>query len=247
MIKPPYCRQGNKFPILKDIIELIPPHTIYCEPFVGSGVVFFNLPKSNLFSILNDLDKNVVNILKLIKKAPLSPNKYRQDLNTLEKIKDFCVNHKSTTEDLLLYNRILLCNGFNHRIVRHCNDFHITTNPAIILKNLKYYKQMLQGVKITNQDYINIILKYDTPNTFFFIDPPYENTDKTFYTNRIIDYDVLCFLLQNIKGKFLLTINDSPYIRKVFKSFNIKKIDVKSTWYNTTTKKIRKELLIMNY
>ena len=48
MIKPPFCRQGNKTPILKDILELIPPHQIYCEPFAGSAVVFFNLPKAQL-------------------------------------------------------------------------------------------------------------------------------------------------------------------------------------------------------
>jgi DNA adenine methylase len=247
MIKSPYCRQGNKLHILKDIIELIPQHAIYCEPFVGSGVVFFNLPKASHGSILNDLDKNVVNILKLIKKAPLSPNRYRHDLNTLEKIKHFCANHNNTTEDLLLHNRILLCNGFNNRIVKHCNDFHNTTNPDIILKNLKYYKQMLKGVKISNKDYIDIILKYDSPETFFFIDPPYENTDKTFYYNIVMNYEVLSFLLQNIKGKFLLTINDGPNIRKIFKGFTIKSINIKSTWYNTTTKKIRKELFIMNY
>jgi hypothetical protein len=47
----------------------------------------------------------------------------------------------------------------------------------------------------------------------------------------------------------MLTINDSPYIRKLFKDYIIKKIDVRNVWYNnnTNTKKIRKELIIMNY
>jgi len=246
MIKSPYCRQGNKLPILKDIIELIPPHAIYCEPFVGSGVVFFNLPKASHGSILNDLDKNVVNILKLIKKAPLSPNRYRHDLNTLEKIKNFYDSHKNTTEDLLLYYRIIACNGFNSKTFTSARQIYNDSNPTAILKNLKYYKQMLKGVKISNKDYIDIILKYDSPETFFFIDPPYENTHVNFYATPVdIDYEVMAFLLQNINGKFLLTINDSPNIRKVFKGFKIKKIGVKTTWYNK--KELRKELLIMNY
>ena len=87
MIKPPFCRQGNKSPILKNIIELVPPHRIYCEPFVGSGVVFFNLPKADI-SILNDLDKDVYDRLRLLQKAPLDVTKYENDLNTLEKIKN---------------------------------------------------------------------------------------------------------------------------------------------------------------
>ena len=84
-----------------------------------------------------------------------------------------------------------------------------------------------------------------TQQKLFFIDPPYENTSENFYLeNNIIDYNDLFFLLQNIKGKFLLTLNDSLYIRKIFKNFIIKKITVKSFWQG---KKDRKELLIMNY
>ena len=244
MIRPPFCRQGNKTPILKDIIEVIPPHKIYCEPFVGSAVVFFNLPKAKL-SILNDLDKNVYNGLKLLQKAPLDITKYEHDLNTLEKIKNFYIHHSNTINDLLLYHKIIACNGFSGKPVKTVKQIYQNNNPVNILKHLKYYKQMLTGVKITNQDYFNIILKYDTPDTFFFIDPPYENSIKDFYPDTSINYEVLSFLLHNIKGKFLLTINDSPYIKKVFKGFKIKKIDVAVTWYNT--KNIRKELFIMNF
>jgi DNA adenine methylase len=245
MIKPPFCRQGNKTPILKEIIELIPQHKIYCEPFVGSAVVFFNLPKVKL-SILNDLDKDVYNRLKLLQKAPLDITKYRHDLNTLEKVKDFYEHHNNTINDLLLYHKISACSGFNGKPVKTVKQIYNRYNPAYFLKHLEYYKKMLAGVKITNQDYIKIIVKYDSPDTFFFIDPPYENTDKSFYSDIGMDYHELSFLLQNIKGKFLLTINDSPNIRKIFKPFKIKKINVQSTWRSEKSK-IRKELFIMNY
>jgi DNA adenine methylase len=105
---------------------------------------------------------------------------------------------------------------------------------------------MLQGVKITNKNYVNIILKYDSPETFFFIDPPYENTNKNFYSDIGMNYDELSSILQNIKGKFLLTINDSPNTQKIFKPFKIKKINVQSTWHSEKGH-TRKELFIMNY
>lgn len=245
MIKPPFCRQGNKTPILKDILELIPPHTIYCEPFAGSAVVFFNTPKAQL-SILNDLDKDVYDRLKLLQKAPLEISKYEVDLNTIEKIKYFFENHNNTVNDLLLYHKITACNGFNGKPVKSVNQIYNIYNPAYFLKHLEYYKKKLQGVKITNQDYIKILLKYDSPETFFFIDPPYENTNKTFYSDIGMDYDELSYILQNIRGKFLLTINDSPNIQKIFKQFKIKKINVQSTWRSEKAK-TRKELFIMNY
>jgi hypothetical protein len=53
----------------------------------------------------------------------------------------------------------------------------------------------------------------------------------------------LATLLRLIKGKFLMTINDSPNIRRLFKGFNIKPWKVKTPWQNT---KDRDELLISN-
>ena len=244
MIRAPFCRQGNKNPILEDIKKLVPKHKIYCEPFTGSGIVFFNLPKADL-SILNDLDRDVYERLKLLQKAPLQLTNYRSDLNTLKKIKDFYNNHTNSIPDLILYHKIKACSGFSGKPVYNTDSIYHIRNPASICKNLEYYKTMLKNVKITNEDYIKIIKKYDSTETFFFIDPPYENTSENFYLeNNIIDYNDLFFLLQNIKGKFLLTLNDSLYIRKIFKNFIIKKITVKSFWQG---KKDRKELLIMNY
>ena len=244
MIKAPFCRQGNKKSILEDIKKLVPIHKIYCEPFTGSGIVFFNLPKAEL-SILNDLDKDVYERLKLLQKAPLQLTKYKSDLNTSEKIKDFYNNHNKTIPDLILYHKIKACNGFSGLPVNNTKSIYYFYNPASIFKNLEYYKTMLKNVKITNEDYIKIIKKFDSTETFFFIDPPYEKTSKDLYSeNNVIDYNELFFLLQNLKGKFLLTINDSLNIRKIFKNFIIKKITVKSFWQG---KKDRKELLIMNY
>ena len=83
---------------------------------------------------------------------------------------------------------------------------------------------------------------------FFFIDPPYENTDKTFYNESQFDYEKLAYILKNIKGLFLLTLNDTKNIRNIFKDFIIKKINVKSQgWRNNNKHIVRKELFIMNY
>ena len=53
MIKPPFNRQGNKYPIIDKLLQYIPPHHIYVEPFLGSGPLFFNKMKAE-YNILND-------------------------------------------------------------------------------------------------------------------------------------------------------------------------------------------------
>jgi DNA adenine methylase len=259
-IKPPFNRQGNKLPILKNIIPLIPPHNTYVELFAGSAVLFFNIPKAKK-NVLNDLDEDVYDRLRLLKKAPLDTSLYRQDLNNLTNITQFYHHQKQDDTDMLyepkeiadeiLYHKIKSANGYNGVPVQ-AERIYQKTNPITILKNIDYYKAMMKGVIITNKDYADIIKKYDSPTTFFFIDPPYENTlKKNFYANEVVfDYEKLNDLLKSMKGKFLMTINDSSHIRKTFSEFHIKTLRVKARWEkgkNTGGLSIRKELFIMNY
>ncbi|MDY2614144.1 MAG: DNA adenine methylase, partial [Lachnospiraceae bacterium] len=51
---------GSKCRIADKLVDLIPPHHTYLEPYFGSGAVFFRKQPSDIESI-NDLDRNVVN------------------------------------------------------------------------------------------------------------------------------------------------------------------------------------------
>jgi len=248
-IKPPYCRQGNKLPILDKIIPLIPPHHTYCELFAGSAVLFFNIHKAKK-NVLNDLDDDVYNRLKLLQKAPLNKDLYRKDLNRLTAITQFYHHHKDTIPDDILFEKIRACNGFRGVPVKTGDDIYKDYNPATILNNLDYYKSMLHKVIITHKDYEKIVDGYDSPTTFFFIDPPYENTTSSFYRHgNQFDFHRLCKVLAGMKGKFLMTINDSKNIREVFQQFKIKPIDVKTSWSQVNKKSDlpRKELIITNF
>ena len=56
-------RLGGKSKLKNKIIELIPQHKIYVEPFVGGGSVFFGKPNSEI-EIINDLDTDIYNIFQ---------------------------------------------------------------------------------------------------------------------------------------------------------------------------------------
>jgi hypothetical protein len=83
-LRPPFCRQGNKYLHRKDIIPIIPQHKRYVELFVGSGAIFCSKEKTQE-TILNDLDKGVTKGFNLIKKTSLDMDKYREDLNFCQK------------------------------------------------------------------------------------------------------------------------------------------------------------------
>ncbi|KAJ9832167.1 DNA adenine methylase, partial [Campylobacter jejuni] len=60
--------------------------------------------------------------------------------------------------------------------------------------------------------------------------------------------ELLCNLLKNIKGKFMLSYNDCELIRKLYKDFNFKELKVRYSLNNNVLKrKESKELLIMNF
>ena len=42
------------------ILEMVPPHKIYCEPFFGGGAVFFKKRPSYL-EVINDINENLMN------------------------------------------------------------------------------------------------------------------------------------------------------------------------------------------
>ena len=244
MIKPPYGRQGNKMSLLDKILPLIPQHDIYVELFVGSGALFFNKPLVK--SVLNDLDKDVYYRLQLLKKVPLF--EFNDKLNTINKLKKEYDKPLHTLEDKVIHEKIKSATGFNNKPITKSSQIYKDSTPYIIAKELPYYKEYLKNATLTNKDYAIILNKYDSPTTFFFIDPPYENTDKSFYSNNIFNYEELRDNVDKIKGLFMITLNDSPYIRKVFKGYKIKGVKLFNP-YSTTNKtdKVRKEVIIMNY
>ena len=183
----PYCRQGNKYRLRNQIIPLLPEHKIYVEPFSGGARIFFNKDKADK-NVLNDLDKDVYDRLIALQKAPLDKDKY-VDLKNLDELKKFYINHSNSVPDQIIYHKIISCSGFGGNPVKNVNQiYNDRYNPNVILKNLEEYKEKLNDVIIKNESYESIINQYDSQDTLFFLDPPYENTDKRFYKDSDFNF-----------------------------------------------------------
>lgn len=251
-IPPPFCRQGNKYPMREEIIRLIPAHKRYVEPFLGSGAIFYNKPADmSQENVLNDLDKHTYEQHRLILSASTNPAKYPSNLNTIPAIKRFYRKTPRGATEKLIHAKIEACNGFSGSPVRLSYGIYRKADPTKILGNLPFYKSRLQNnTRLLNQDYTSVVKTYDSPTTFFFFDPPYEKTRSIYGygEHKDFNYEKLREVLRSIRGRFLMTINDSPNMRNMFKEFNIKTTDVYARWSRKTKKTgVRKELLIMNY
>lgn len=243
-LKPFFCRIGSKRVILNEILKEIPQHVKYVEPFVGGGSVFWNRPPS-IRSVINDVDKCLIEGYKLIKKASSDINKYpfpftekeyaelrRIDYKRnpkhpttkkyIKKMQDFVDSKGGSIEKQLLKILYKFCNTFGSKGV---GIIYRLERGITKIKNMDEYKHRLKDTSILSDDYKQVIKEHDDKDTFFFLDPPYEGSEKL-YKKGELNLEELRKTADGIKGKFLLTLNDSPKVRKAFNGYKIKKIKV---------------------
>ena len=236
---------GGKDKIKKKIVNLFPDNyenMIYIEPFVGGGSVFLEKEPSKI-EVINDLDKNIADLYKGFKKYKFEDIKKSVDGHyTEEEFKRIRDNIPKNDFDKFIRIYFLMRKSFYNQM----KNFQ-SNRPNINLGNRENIYDRMKKVKIFNTDYKNIIKKYNTENTLLYLDPPYEGSSKKHYENYNTDYNELKEILDNFKGKFLLSINDSSNIRKLFKDYNISTISTQYFDQKTNKNKDVKELIIKNY
>jgi len=105
----------------------------------------------------------------------------------------------------------------------------------------------LARVTIENLKWQEFVARYDRPSTFMYLDPPYYKAP--FYNHNLLaleDYQEIAAILAAVKSNFILSINDHPEIRTIFKRFNIRPVSLNYTAPKGKQTKGR-ELLISNF
>lgn len=105
-----------------------------------------------------------------------------------------------------------------------------------------------RSVQIENRDFKFILNKYDTADTLFYLDPPYDQQlrSSTKYEFDFVNQDFfdLQYHTKNLKGKCAISGYDTPFMSEVFKHFN-KHIGPQRKNHRST--KEAKECLWTNY
>ncbi|OPD28852.1 DNA adenine methylase [Clostridium botulinum] len=251
MLKPPISRMGGKSKLRKTIIEMIPDHECYIELFFGAGWVYFGKQPSKV-EVINDIDKELINLFKMIKyHAPEIERLLQYEFSgrdIFEEYKNYSIEYLTEIHRAVRF-LYLISQSFASKMEAYGYATTSKPKPQIFYKNiLKDLKERLRNTYVENLSFEKIIEKYDRQYSFFFADPPYFETEG--YSNEFGEKEHLLLRdnLKNLKGKFLLTINDHPRVREWYGGFNIK--EVKVNYSISREKKARKEyneLIITNY
>ena len=256
-LKSPLGYLGGKSRLASRIVERIPEHTCYVEPFCGGAWVYFTKPPSKV-EILNDFDGELVNFWKVVRHH--LPEFLRYLEFTLVSREEFKAEQKldpvllTDVQRAVRYYRLQRM-GFGGKTVNRNFGTSIvrpnSLNLAAVEEKLSATHKRLARATIEHLDACECIRKYDSPKTFFYIDPPYWNAD--FYAVSFAgeDFERLRDTLREVQGKFIVSLNDTPEIREIFGEFTIESIETKYSIGNTKTaastrNEERKEVLIHN-
>lgn len=101
-------------------------------------------------------------------------------------------------------------------------------NLSKLRAELRSLSRRLEPVTIEQLDYADLIRRYDTPRTLFYLDPPYDETEGYGLDFGRDRYLALAEQLRGIRGAFVMSINATPFIRETFADFHIE--DIETTW-----------------
>lgn len=119
------------------------------------------------------------------------------------------------------------------------------------LKNPKFQEHFNRITFVENMDFQDVVKKYDSPTTYFYMDPPYWKTEN-YYSNHIFTVETherLATCLQNVKGRFSLSYYDFPQLSIWFPKdkYRWEQQDFSKAASTSKLKTKGTELLIMNY
>ena len=123
-----------------------------------------------------------------------------------------------------------------------------TAAPKLNLLNieeqLKQAHLRLNRAYIENLDWQACIKKYDRPHTLFYLDPPYWQSTGYGVDFAFDQYEAIARYFESVQGRIILSINDQPDIRDLFKDFVTKDVKLQYCLANNGVRKTSTELII---
>lgn len=239
---------GGKRWLARRIIEQLPEHVCYVEPFGGMGAVLLAKPRSKV-EVWNDIDGGLANVMRVAKYHPdaLADEMRWMLLHRSERLRWL---HDSPGEtDIQRAARWIM--------VRHTGfgglarkGFHVGKVGPIrprdaLIEAMLAVSRRLSSVIIECVTWQKVFDLYDAPGTVFFCDPPYAGGDQAMYDHPFTEADhrALAERLMALKGRWMLTYGDHQIIRELYVGCRIEEVRRART-LNQAARKEYVELLI---
>lgn len=176
---------GAKFRIAKWVMGFFPSHRIYVEPFGGAAGILLQKPRSES-EVYNDIDGDVSNVFSVLQDPSKSKRLHELLIVTPYSRREFeTAYYEESTDSVERARRTLIRAGMGFGsagATKGKTGFRIDsarkygTAAHLWAKYPDYiasFGQRLQGVLIENRPALQIVENHDSPDTLFYVDPPY--------------------------------------------------------------------------
>lgn len=220
--RPPLRYHGGKFRMAPWIIPQIPPHECYVEPFGGGAGLLLRKTRSKI-EVWNDLDDQVVAFFRVLRDPAQRDELVRLLALTPFSRREFEEAYTGSDNPVEAARQLVVRCGMGHGTCsidpRDSNGFRSSDVQsgksyarewAGIPDAIVQAAERFMGVTIEHLDWRRLIPKFDRPETFFFVDPPYmletRQTGGKGYVHELSvdDHRQLAWMLRQIQGKAMV-------------------------------------------
>lgn len=256
---------GGKFSHLDWLLPLLPPAEHFCEPFGGSAAVLINRTPSPL-ETYNDLDGEVVIFFKVLREqsdqliravglTPFSRKEFEfaieheedDQLSDLERARLFFVRARQVRTGLA--QKASSGRWANCKLTSRAGMSGAVSRWLGSVDGLSEIVERLLRVQIENAPAVEVIRRYDSPQTLFYCDPPYTHDargDINAYKFEMKSeaHRELAEVLKSIKGMAAVSGYESLLMNELYKGWHKVVGPVKNA---NSVRQPRQEILWINY
>jgi len=213
---------GGKTRLADWIIDQLPAHTVYAEPFGGSAAVLLNKPRSDI-EVFNDLDGDIVQFFEVARTRPdelkqwVRRTPYSEELHA-EWVADFYAGDRpddpvARAGRFLFLRYTQYAGKYEGPSGFQCDRPRARSTAsgvwAGVPDRIDEVCRRLQGVTIQNCHSSEVIDQYDDDNAVFYADPPYVGGQGRY---RVDDFGhaALADSLAGINGHAIVSYTDPP-------------------------------------
>ncbi len=253
-VTPPAAYIGGKRNLAGRIVDRIEhiPHGAYAEPFCGMGGVFLRRRRAPASEVINDLSTDVATLFRILQRHYESfMLELRFRLGSRAEFNRLMSQDPTTLTDLERAARFLYLQRLSFGGKVEGRTFGVSAglrsrfDIGRLGPVLEEIHERLAGVVIECLPWADFIRRYDTPETLFYVDPPYWGSEHYYGRDAFGrgDYERMAEVLLGIKGRCLLSLNDTPGVRAVFRDFSIETIETTWTAARSKPTKVREVLI----
>lgn len=216
---------GGKYSHLDWLLPLLPKTKHYCEPFAGSAAVLINREPSPV-ETYNDIDGEVANFFRVLRDhkdelieaiglTPFSREEFKiaieqpnGNISEIERARRFYIRARQVRTGLAQTASV---GRWAHcRLTSRAGMSGAVSRWLGAVDQLPHIAERLLRVQIENDGALEVIKRYDSPDTLFYCDPPYPHDtrgDSSAYAYEMTDeqHEALAQLLGSVKGKVALS------------------------------------------